>query len=163
MDVTNEAPMDYTTVLEDLEAQLRAGQAQYEAWEQERNELLTAIESIRKLLRRQGSKQQMALPLPGGHEHAPTAAGFGPHSFRGLTYREATKKVLGMVGQPLSAPDVTNILFKAGYAKDRRKIKSNIDGIFKRLRDEGAIERVDDSTFYRLAEANGGHPSLLSS
>ena len=155
----DEVPMDYNVVLDDLQRQLRAGQARFEAWETEKAELLAAMDAIRKLANRHGSQQQIALPGIGGKPVARSA----PHTFRGLSYKDATKKVFGMFEKPLTAPDVTDVLFNAGFASSRRLIKSNIDGVFKRLRDDRVIERVGETPTFRLAqtslvESNGQHP-----
>ena len=150
--LSDEVEMNYDAVLEDLESRLQAGQAAFEAWEGEKAELHRAIAAIQAIAARQGTARQMSLPLAGaGRATGALPAG----AFRGLSYNEATRKAFSMFTKPLGAPDVANLLYKAGYSASRKKIKSNVDGIFKRLRDAGVIERVDDTSTYVLTETNG--------
>lgn len=142
-DENDEVPMDYNAILDDLQRQLHAGQAKFDAWEAEKAELVVAMEAMKKLAARQ--QQQISIP---GISGRPTTPLVGPHTFRGLNYKDATLKVFDLLDKPLSAPDVTDVLFKAGYAGSRKLIKSNIDGVFKRLRDDRLIERVGETPTY---------------
>ena len=145
--------MDYRAVLDDLQQQLQAGQARFEAWEKEKAELLKAMEAISPL----AARQEGQLPMPGFQGDRPVNSP-EPGKFRGLTYKAATKKILQTSQQPLSAPEIADILYNSGYASNRQIIKTNIDGIFKRLRESNEIERVGETPSYRLViSTNGTH------
>jgi hypothetical protein len=154
--VSHTSTVDYRAVLSDLEAQLRAGQAHFDAWEAERASLVKAIDGVRSLLERQSQDQYSLLPPSSG---GASSSGTGtvlnlPGAFRGLSIFKATLKYWQMVDRPLSSPEITDVLYKAGMAEKRSSIKNNVDSSFRRLRDLKYIEKVDEANSrYALTEA----------
>lgn len=135
--------------LAELEAELTAGQVAFDSWASQRDDLITAIAAIKKLIGRQGVRQ-LPLPLPFGPN--PKAEGvpeiqISPGSFRGLNYRAAVLRCFQYLGRPTTAPEIANMLHRAGYAQSRGTIKSNVDSKFRLLRVDGAIKKLEDGTY----------------
>jgi hypothetical protein len=155
MAVNHDSAIDYQAVLADLLAKMELGQARFENWQAEKNELAATIQGIRAILARNGS-QSAAADIPGI-----SSVGIRPQpvNFYGLTYRQAVRKCFEMRnGGPLTAPDVADLLLNAGYDKERTRIKNNVDGTFRILRERGVIQKTADGTAYEL---NKGPQTLL--
>ncbi|HEV8454248.1 MAG TPA: hypothetical protein VGQ24_05130 [Gemmatimonadales bacterium] len=151
MSVTYGKAIDYAAVLADLQGKLEQGQARFENWQIEKNDLLATIQGIKAILARDGG--QTALSFPSGISSGGVRN--QPVNFQGLNYKNAVRKCFEMKGGgPLTAPMVTDMLLAAGYGKSRTTIKNNVDGTFRVLRERGVLQKREDGRGYELASGS---------
>jgi hypothetical protein len=151
MSVSHATPIDYVAVVQDLERRLTVGQQAFDRWAKERDDLCAAIDAIRRIWDA-GQAPQTSLSLtdtrkaPGPVEQAveEKTPNLPKGAFQGLTYREAVYRIFEHLGRPTTAPEVTAILYDAGYNESRKHIKWSVDGMFSTLRRAGKLRKVGD-------------------
>lgn len=155
---------DYGKVLSDLQEEFQDGEAQFQTWSDRREKLLTAIEALKVLLgAAPGVEREAKQPVPRGEVGLSSVAGDrdlaaiaplkgNPHN---LNYRQAVNHVFKALGRPLAPFEVADLLFQVGFAEPRSKVKNNVDGTMRVLRQSGAIAKVDGGNKYARMDGFG--------